>query len=483
MKKTLIFAVCALSLASCKKFLDVNDNPNNPVTGPAKVLLPNTTIGMGWANQNELGRAASILVQYNAGIAQSPSTYESYNLAGSFDNQWDFEVYSNVVNNLRIMIKDNEAANPAYSGIAKIQLAYMISMATDLWGDVPYSQAGFAMEFPQPRYDKQEDIYKGNSALGIVGLFDLVKSAIADLNKPSVLKPGVDDIVYNGTIGNWKRAANSLLIKFAITVSKKEPALATSTINTAIASGDGLIDKPEFDLNVPFSTALNNQNPNYLQDITGTFKNSQMLSTRFLALVREKRDTVRLAKFYTKPNGKFTSYDNGASVAAPTIATRSIYNTYVLGKAGEAPARILTTFQTKFNLAEAAVMLGINTANANQLYQDGIKASMTAAGMTTSEINDYFTTNPSVVTLAGSAVDMQKQIITQKYISWVGNGIEAYNDWRRTGFPTLSPSLNAQGDGGGTIPVRLPYTSNEGNANSNQPKPRPKTNVNVWWAN
>ena len=481
MKKTILFALCTLSLASCKKYTDINQNPNDPTDVPAKVLLPNTTIGLGFTNANELGRVSSILVQYNAGVANSGLTYDSYNYDGSFNNQWDFEIYSGIVNNLRIIIKNNETANPAYSGIAKIELAYIISMATDMWGDVPYSQAGFGLQFPQPRYDKQEDIYQGNAALGITSLFDLVKGGIADLNKSSVLVPGADDLVYGGDLSKWKRAANSLLLKFAITVSNVSKPLATSTVTAVLASADGVIDDGKFDFAVPFSTSLNNQNPMYVQDISGSFKNNEMLSSRLLTLSRSVNDTVRLAKFYTKPGGKFTAYENGANFAAPTLATRSIYNTYVVGANGEAPVRLLTAFQTKFNLAEAALTLG-TAGDANVLYQAGITASMAKAGLTAAEISTYFTNNPTVVNLTGTTQDKLKQIITQKYLSWVGNGFEAYNDYRRTGFPVLALALNVTGgDNPSVIPKRLPYTTTEGNGNPNQPKPRPKTDQKVWW--
>jgi hypothetical protein len=482
MKKTIVLALCTLSLASCKKYTDINQNPNAPTDVPAKVLLPTTTIGLGFTNANELGRVSSILMQYNAGIANSSLTYDSYNYEGSFNNQWDGEIYAGIVSNLRIIIKNNEATNPAYSGIAKIQLAYVISMATDLWGDVPYSQAGFGLQFPQPRYDKQEDIYQGNSALGITGLFDLVKSGIADLNKTSILVPGtVDDLVYGGDLSKWKRAANSLLLKFAITVSNVSKPLATSTVTAVLGSADGVIDDGKFDLAVPFTTSLNNQNPMYVYDISGSFKNNEMLSSRLLALSRSVNDTVRLAKFYTKPGGKFTAYENGANSAAPTLATRSIYNTYVVGANGEAPVRLLTAFQTKFNLAEAALTLG-TAGDANVLYQAGITASMAKAGLTAAEISTYFTNNPTVVNLTGTTQDKLKQIITQKYLSWVGNGFEAYNDYRRTGFPVLALALNVTGgDNPSVIPKRLPYTTTEGNGNPNQPKPRPKTDQKVWW--
>jgi hypothetical protein len=71
--------------------------------------------------------------------------------------------------------------------------------------------------------------------------------------------------------------------------------------------------------------------------------------------------------------------------------------------------------------------------------------------MTDTEINTYFNDNPTVVNLTGTIEEQHKQIITQKYIAWVGNGIEAYNDFRRTGYPPLALSLNATGDDPNTI--------------------------------
>ena len=86
-----------------------------------------------------------------------------------------------------------------------------------------------------------------------------------------------------------------------------------------------------------------------------------------------------------------------------------------------------------------------------------------------------------MVNLSGTDEEKRKQIITQKYIAWVGNGIEAYNDFRRTGYPALTVSSNSIGDDPNTIPKRFPYTLAEGQRNPNQPNPRPRTNEKVWW--
>jgi hypothetical protein len=480
MKKISLFVLLLITFASCKKYLDVNISPNNPPSVPVTTLLPTTTIGLAFANSNDLDRATSALVQHIAGVANQTAAYDIYNLDGAFDNQWNGEIYGTDLSDLQIIINQHSATSPVYSGIAKLEMAYLYSMATDLWGEVPYSQAAQGTKSLFPRFDKQEDIYQGNSSLGITSLFDLVKSGLADLGKtPNVLTPGTDDIVYKGDTTKWIRMGNTLLLKLAIQVSNKNPALATSTIASVIA-GNRYINSNALDFEVPFGATVGNQNALY------TFNNlnrtgDQMLSLRLLNLEKNLNDTVRLAKFFTKPTGAFVAFDNGSTATAPAVATRSKYNTYLTGVSGEAPIRILTNFQAQFILAEAALILG-TAGDANAYYQAGITASMQKVGMTAAEIANYFATNPTVVTLSGTVEEQRKQIITQKYIAWIGNGIEAYNDYRRTGYPVLALVNNAAGDNPNVIPTRLPYTPAELAANPNAPKPRPKTDVKLWFA-
>ncbi|MEO5999949.1 MAG: SusD/RagB family nutrient-binding outer membrane lipoprotein [Chitinophagaceae bacterium] len=482
MKKiSILFLSLVVIITSCSKgFLDVNDTPNNPLSVPPATLLPTTTVSIAFANSNELNRATSAIVQHIAGVGNQTQAYDVYNLDGSFDNQWSLELYSGAINNLQILIDQNATANPGYSGIAKLEMAYAYSMATDLWGDVPYSQAGQGLKFEVPRFDKQEDIYQGSSTQIITSLFDLVKSGLADLARTGLLKPGAkDDIVYGGDTAKWKKMGNTLLLKFAIHISNVNPTLAKSTIQSVLTS-NSFINANNLDFEVPFGASVGNQNPIY------SFNNlnrltDQMLSARLLSLSRSLNDTVRLSKFFTKPGGVFVAFDNGSTSAAPVAATRSKYNTYLTGASGEAPIRLLTNFQVNFILAEAALILG-TTGDPNKYYQDGIKASMSKVGMSQADIDVYFTTNPTVVTLSGTTEDKRKQIITQKYIAWIGNGIEAFNDYRRTGYPQLTLALNALGDNPNVIPTRLPYTPAELSRNPSAPSPRPKTDVKLWWA-
>lgn len=470
----------AVALSSCDKWVDVNKNPNNPTSVPPSTILPTTTLGVAFATSNELGRATSVLVQYNAGAANQVLQEDRFDIDNLLDNQWSSEIYGGTLNNLQILIEENEDVNPAYAAVAKLEKAYIISVATDLWGDVPYSQAGQGLRFPQPRFDSQQDIYLGNSAEGIQSLFDLVKEALAQLDEASPLRPGNDDLVYRGDLAKWKRMANTLLLKFAMTISNVNATLAKSTIESVL-TGNNYINANNLDFEVPFGNTQGNQNPHYsFNNVNRT--TDLMLSIRFLNMLNGLNDP-RLPKFYTKPAANYVALENGSAavVTPPAAATRSKYNTYVTGTLGEAPMRLLTNFQVQFILAEAALVLG-TPGDPNAYYQAGIRASMLKAGLTVAEIDNYFTANPTIVTLSGTTAQKRQQIITQKYIAWVGNAIEAFNDYRRTGYPVLALPQNTVGDNPNVIPKRMPYTPNEIARNPNAPNPRPLTDVKVWWA-
>jgi hypothetical protein len=132
MRKLILFLIILALFSSCKKYLDVNDTPNNPISVPPSVLLPTTTMGIAFANANDLDRATSLLVQHIAGIASQAADYDVYKLEGYFDNQWNLELYNGAVNNMIKIIDDHGATSPIYAGISKIQLAYAFSMLTDL---------------------------------------------------------------------------------------------------------------------------------------------------------------------------------------------------------------------------------------------------------------------------------------------------------------------------------------------------------------
>ncbi|WP_071891442.1 SusD/RagB family nutrient-binding outer membrane lipoprotein [Hymenobacter sp. PAMC 26628] len=489
----LVAAAVLVGSCSPNSFLDVNASPNNPTAVQPSVQLPTITIGTAFVVTNTLGRDADLFVQHYAGIANQPATEDRYVINGNYDNEWRGDLYGNNLIGAQTLIASTQGTSPAYSGIAKLIKAYNFAVATDLWGDVPYSQALQGLGNIQPQFDKQQDIYEG--ATNVQSLFDLVREGLADLDKTSVLTPGADDFVYKGSLAKWRKMGNMLLLKFANTVSVKDPALATKVINEVLAKdpsgsatlGSAAIAANADDFAVPFGAAVGNTNPFYSYNITNR-PDDQMASTRFLDSLVAYKDP-RLPKYFTTtPNnaspthtttfGKFTGFENGNTTVPPGRADRSVYSTYVLGNAGEGAVRLLTNFQRAFILAESAIRLKTN-GNANLLYQEGIRRAMEETGLTTTEIDAYFAANPGIVTLSGSDGHKIGQIIRQKWMAWVGNGYEAYNDYRRTGYPKLQPALNVSVTP--NIPRRLLYPPSE-IAGNGANIPAAVITTDVWWA-
>lgn len=518
--------VLTLGSVGCKDFLDVNTNPNNPEIVPPSVLLTNVIVTTGFSNGNEINRITSLLMQHVAGTGTQSAPQDVYNIRGGLDNQWQFELYAgSLVNTKQLIDAAARTGSPSYAGIAKLLRAYNFAMTTDLWGDIPYSEASQGLSKLQPRFDKQEDIYKGSTSLGIQSLDALVKEGLDDLSKTSTLNPtSADDPVYSGDLAKWRRMGNTLRLKLANTISRKEPALAKSIIDEVIAGGNFITSNAD-DFQVPFGGGVGNRNPiadfnglNIFNPTTQVVTASNvlvgqrptdiMLSQRLLDTMRVNNDprlpiyfnptsppsvapTNTNATLTTLPGAAagtflyFTGIQNGTNINVAQT-NRSKYNTYLTGSAGEAPIRLITNFQRLFIMAESALILGTSTgggANTVQsLYRDAIRASMTKAGLTSSQVDAYFAANPNVANLRGSQQQQLNQIITQKWIAWVGNGYEAYNDYRRTGYPRLALAQNAQGDNPNVLPRRFVYPTSEtaGNAN-NTPNPIPGTTANVWW--
>jgi hypothetical protein len=488
--KIFLSAVVAMTLATlggCSDYLDINDSPNNPLEVSPAVLLSNGLGGSAFAAGNELNRFTSVVMSYLTGTANSPLQYDIYNTTGAdFGNQWNGELYNGALISYAHLIKrGDETGSKVYSGIGKIMKAYTFGIATDVWGDVPYSEALQGLDNTQPRVDKQEDIYKGNASLGIQSLFDLTREGLADLNSTTnSFVPGNDDIAYGGTIANWKRAGNTLLLKFAMQISRREPALAASVINEVIAANNYITDNAQ-NLQIRFGSATGSQSPIYQYVSVTSFRDDMIMSTRYLNLLQGLNDP-RVPQLITSPGSKFTTLDNGYRGTLPTPSTTwSRWTTQITGVGGAGAIRLLTNAQRAFIFAEAALTLpGITLPagkTANDYFQEGIKAHMTEVGLTTTQINTYFNdvANVNRVNLTGTTADQQNQVITQKYISWTGNGIEAWNDWRRTGYPVLQPHQNAVGVDG-TRPVRAMYTNNEIQRNPNF-EAGIFQNVRVWW--
>ncbi len=473
--KLLILASGVLAVSSCKKQLDINYDPDRLPDGnsPIEQLLTSAQVNLGFEGGSDLFRYTTLIMQHMSGGASQPNqTYEYYrhNITGSdLNNVWG-SIHATTLSDLELIIKQG-SASPYYVGIAKILKAYEYALVVDVWGDVPYSQAQQLTGNTQPAYDDDATIYPK--------LITLLTDAVTDLNaSSSVLTPGATSLMYTGTYAtikaNWIKLANTLRLRLLLHYSKVNPAFCVAQI-TALVNTAGITfmasNADNFQMN--FYNVANQRNPISAFEVSRP--NYLFADARMLSLMNAKNDPRRATYFTDFPLGS-GNYVGVSATALPPVPNNnySRIHTFLRGAvttpavginsavySGAAPQRMLPYAEYCFIRAEAALMGA--PGNAQTFFTDGITASMQEAGVTAGNITTYLT---AYGTLTGTNAQKLQQIIEEKYVALFGVSVEPWNDWRRTGYPTLSSPTNSIT---GAIPRTLFYPQSEIDLNPNCP--------------
>jgi hypothetical protein len=458
-----VLLLMVLVLGSCKKWIDtsMNANPDAPKDVPMASLVPAIEANMAYTliGGNDYTRVTSQWVQYYQGVArqsQGESNYIWHD--GDVDNVWN-TAYAGIMENILILKnKAKDAKDNMNLGIANVLMAESIGFVTDIWGDVPFSQAFQGMAQLQTPFDKQQDIYPT--------IISLLNAAIASFQAtPLVYEIG--DLIYPNGDGDpaaqgaaWLKAAYSLKARYQLHLCKIDPtswASALASINAgALASNDD-------DMQFAFGTNVGQQNPLFqFMDQRGDIAMHKtfidMLNIRF-----DPRVTVYASVAYTDSLGNhyvgadWGSTGEGASlpgtaVASPNSSVQFIDYTECLFIKAEC--------EYKANAADPQVKTDLVNAVSASLNKWGVFSA------------PYIAAYTAVVDTMN--VSLYKEIMTQKYIALYNQG-EPFNDWRRTdnligliANPTPSAVFNI-------IPRRFPYSLGEKSYNSNTP-----TTVTMW---
>ncbi|RYZ39706.1 MAG: SusD/RagB family nutrient-binding outer membrane lipoprotein, partial [Sphingobacteriales bacterium] len=201
--------------SGCRKWLDVNQNPNVTTNVPIEMLLPSAQIAIASAVGADLQVNGSLWAQQ---WTQAPSSsqykiYEQYApTANEYDREWSL-LYSNALMDLEVMErKAREGNSLGNQAIAKLLKAYTFQVITDGWGDVPFSQALKGQNedggIISPVYDSQESIYNG-----IHSMIDSARLLIEAYNDAAVHPEILGDLIYAGDMEMWRKFANTLQLK------------------------------------------------------------------------------------------------------------------------------------------------------------------------------------------------------------------------------------------------------------------------------
>jgi len=453
-------------LASCKKFQDFQVNPNNPTVADPALVLTN------------LERVAFSTISTDASLASRQLVYtQSSSNAQYYGWQRADFSYNNISQAVKMQQEAARVGKQNYRYIGKFFQSYFIIDMTQRFGDIPYSKMMQSIlnnnftdsSATRPVYDKQQDIY--------LGVLNDLKLASDSLSSSQTAIGG--DIIYNGTIENWKKLINSYTLRVLMSLSKKEAvtALDIKARFNEIVSNPGkypLFISNDDNGRLPYYNITGNQYPYYNDN---SMKTDFYLDSSFVDILQGLKDP-RLFVFGQAtpssglPENNFNAYD-GLVGSAPLD-----YNTAKRGE-GKAsqinrrfayepvnePGILMGYAELQFILAEAAVR-GWISGSADTYYKNGIEASLNFSNFNDtysgSDIDTYLV-QPAIALQPGTEIE---QIITQKYISmFMNTGWQPFYEQRRTGFPTFE-TAGAGMLNGGKIPKRWMYPTLEFNNNA-----------------
>lgn len=439
--KYILLALTPLAISSCTKFDDsYYENPNKPSKASGTQLIANSQFFLSSLSSSAYG------VHYPQYLSLTTYTDNTRFITQNFD----FETWyvGPLMNLEEVLTKQdaldaNEGPVANQVAVAKILKAFFMWNVTDRWGDVPYTEAFKGTELPNPKYDKQEDIYKA--------LFKLLDEANAEI----VLTNGTikNDIIFKGDMAKWKKLANSMHMLMALRLSKVNATLAKAEFAKGLQGGE--ITSNADNLAYPHLAQAAHQNFWY-NSFTVLKRNWYALSE---ALVNQMlpNDDPRLPIYGDKnAAGGYAGLEFGKAVPNPDvdIPKISLFGSSI--RKQDSPVPLLTYAQLLFAKAEAAKLGWIpgGDAQAKTFYDEGIKQSILQWTGAETTVAAYLA-KPAI---AYNAAKGFEQIATQRYIHVFPYGYEGWAEWRRTGFPVLTLAAD---NNGGKVPRREGYPASE----------------------
>ncbi|MDX1326830.1 MAG: SusD/RagB family nutrient-binding outer membrane lipoprotein [Arenibacter sp.] len=467
MKNSIYILLFAFFLSACDKgFDELNVNPTKPVQVSLATKLTAAQKFMS-SERYDNWRAnliyQSTMMQHLA-VTAGYWSGDKYTWNKGYASSLIDRYYENVVKSLVDMKVQMEEENSPEEmrAIVRIMRVFVFARLTDLYGDVPYSEAGqaFISGILTPKYDAQSEIYPDL-------LKELEESAAALGTGTSAF--GDADLIYQGNQAKWKKLANSLMLRLGMRLIKRDPAAAEAWVTKAISGG--VMESNDDIFYLQHDTNNRNGNSEAFdadgnQRLSKTFVDFLQGDPRLPILASRRSDgSTAPADLKGLPNG----LDSELLLAATGEEDTSLYaepNDIITFF--EAPMFFQTYAEVEFMLAEAAVRWNLAGGDPEPHYNAGVRAAMkmlelygTNAVIADADIDAYLVANPF------DAANALEQINTQYWAATFLNEYEAFANWRRTGFPTLVP-VNYPGNvTNGTIPRRLTYPESE---QSNNPE-------------
>lgn len=474
-----IALILGVSLGSCSDYLDINENPNQPVVSSATpgLTLPAaqvTTANQLTDNMNQLGNV--IIPNWSNNIEQFIFFQNESNYimtTGFYAEIWE-ELYWANANYDLVKKVSTSGTHDNYIAIAKIMQSFNFQYIVDLYGDAPYTEAFMRDANIFPVFDSAESIYRD--------LIIQLDEAIALINNApaEAIDPGNTDIMLNGDMNMWIKFANTLKLRILLRESQRtggsDPTFVATQI-TAMAgaqflgAGDNVFANPGYS-----NGSSEKQNPFYSEFGAGitnqpTQSNGAVRANDYTINYLLTTNDIRYTRIYAPIAGG--TYI-GMAQDAVDLAGSDVVPFSALGDGllinSEQNAIIFTAAESLLLQAEAAEFYGL-AGSSQTFYQQAIEESYkllkvgASDGASTTAAQAYY--NQAGVNNVNWAASGNKleAIINQKWVALNGiNGVESWIEHTRTGFPLNLPIIPSASST--TRPIRLLYPGSEIQSNS-----------------
>ncbi len=462
-KYSLVLLGSLILIWGCESdFLDVNQNPNDPTEVETEYLIAAGEGALAYYMGFEVNRDASLICQHWSSIYTQYWDVDKYRLLPTdFDNHWS-NFYGQSLSDLNAAIKLSEERNtPNMKAIAMLLQAYAYQAITDMWGDVPFTQAMQIDEFLTPEYDEVSSIYPA--------LISMIDDAVEMMEGDNETALATQDVIYNGNLLQWKAFAQTLKLRLLMRMSNTS-GFNSSDVETLIGEG-GFITANVDNATFGYGIATNNFNPLFERFTSAGRANDLAPSSSIVDLMNTTNDPRRASYFELAEGATiYVGNPNGHGTSVVDDLSRLPYWWYDRTNQDgmKRPTLLMTSAEAYFLQAEAAAR-GFTSADPVPLYNSAILESMKQWNVDDTEANTFLSNNP-YSNLNG--------LYVQKWIALFDQGLEAYSEWRRNGQPGLMPAANNQNSD--RIPVRFPYPYDEFSTNS-QNVPNDDVNTPIWW--
>lgn len=447
-----LLAVPAIFSACTKDFEKTNTDPNRlPVTKP-ELLMESAIYSVVQGNQTRALRLTHELMQVHVTVVNSDEIHRYIIRPSESDYMWNswylqLNNFKDMYETAKELSKLNQPSYNSYMGMARILEAWVFSLITDTYGDVPFSDAlkGKSDDIYQPVFDKQKAIYDS--------LFSYLEEANTLLAQniaiPDALKPR--DPLYAGDITKWRKFGNTLYLRLLLRASGRAESNAVQTIknivqtnaaNYPMFANNGESAVLKFTTTAPFVSAFNTY-----RDYD--FNGDNGLSQFFINTLNswdDPRRTRWAATVGSNYEGIPSGYASGQQPDRLSYYLATLKNEPLLGN-------IISYPELQFMLAEAALKGYITSATPKTYYETGVTNAITFWGLT---VPTGQLTKPGIVWVDAETNDQKmEKIMTQKYFTFFFTDFQSWFEHRRTGFPTLPLGPGVQNSR--TMPTRFVY--------------------------